>query len=57
MLKAIADISTVADQAELFIQNFDDLPIRQEFISNKLYPAFVQWHQTIQQELNPYIQS
>lgn len=57
MLKAIADISTVADQAELLIQNFDDLPVRQEIISKKLYPAFTQWHNNIQQELNPYIQS
>ncbi|MGM0975522.1 MAG: hypothetical protein ACQEW2_21435 [Bacillota bacterium] len=57
MLKAIADISTVADQAELLIQNFDDLPIRQEIISRKLYPAFAEWHKSIQQELNPYIQS
>lgn len=57
MLKAIADISAVADQAELLIQNFDDLPIRQEIISKKLYPAFTQWHNNIQQELNPYIQS
>lgn len=57
MLKAIADISTVADQAELLIQNFDDLPIRQEIISKKLYPAFTEWHNNIQQELNPYIQS
>lgn len=57
MLKAIADISTVADQAELLIQNFDDLPVRQEIISKKLYPAFVEWHKNIQQELNPYIQS
>lgn len=57
MLKAIADISTVADQAELLIQNFDDLPVRQEIVSKKLYPAFTQWHKNIQQELNPYIQS
>ncbi|PAE25848.1 hypothetical protein [Bacillus sp. 7894-2] len=57
MLKALADISTVADQAELLIQNFDDLPVRQEIISKKLYPAFTQWHNNIQQELNPYIQS
>ncbi|WP_242069196.1 hypothetical protein [Cytobacillus firmus] len=57
MLKAIADISTVADQAELLIQNFDDLPVRQEIISKKLYPAFAEWHNSIQQELNPYIQS
>lgn len=57
MLKAIADISAVADQAELLIQNFDDLPVRQEIISNKLYPAFTEWHKNIQQELNPYIQS
>ena len=57
MLKAFADISTVADQAELLIQNFDDLSVRQEIISKKLYPAYAQWHKTIQQELNPYIQS
>ncbi len=57
MLKAIADISTVADQAELLIQKFDALPIRQEIISKKLYPAFAEWHKNIQQELNPYIQS
>ncbi|WP_404322638.1 hypothetical protein LG298_23595 [Cytobacillus firmus] len=57
MLNAIADIITVADQAELLIQNFDDLPIRQEIISKKLYPAFAEWHKNIQQELNPYIQS
>lgn len=57
ILKAIADISTVADQAEMLIQNFDDLPIRQEIISKKLYPAFSEWHKSIQQELNPYIQS
>ncbi|MEK3857143.1 hypothetical protein [Cytobacillus sp. FSL H8-0458] len=57
MLKAIADISTVADQAELLIQNFEDLPVRQEIISKKLYPAFAEWHKNIQQELNPYIQS
>lgn len=57
MLKAIDDISTVADQAELLIQNFEDLPVRQEIISKKLYPAFAEWHKNIQQELNPYIQS
>lgn len=57
MLKVIVDISTVADQAELLIQNFDDLPVRQEIISKKLYPAFAEWHNSIQQELNPYIQS
>lgn len=57
MLKALADISTVADQAELLIQNFDDLPVRQEIISKKLYPAFAEWHKKLQQELNPYIQS
>ena len=57
MLKAIADISTVADQAELLIQNFDDLLVRQEIISKNLYPAFAEWHKNIQQELNPYIQS
>ena len=57
MLKAIADISAVADQAELLIQNFDDLLVRQEIISRKLYPAFAEWHKNIQQELNPFIQS
>ncbi|KAF0818987.1 MULTISPECIES: hypothetical protein [Cytobacillus] len=56
-LKTIADISAVADHAEQFIQNFDDLPVRQEIISKKLYPAFAEWHENIQQELNPYIQS
>jgi hypothetical protein len=53
----IKDISTVADQAELLLECFEDLPVRQEIISQKLYPAFAQWHTSIQQELNPYIQS
>ncbi|MBT2687156.1 hypothetical protein J7I93_03050 [Bacillus sp. ISL-47] len=57
MQNALKDISTVADQVELLLQCFEDLPVRQEIISQKLYPAFAHWHQSIQQELNPYIQS
>ncbi len=55
--KTVKDISHVADQVELLLQYFEDLPVRQEIISQKLYPSFAQWHKSIQQELNPYIQS
>ncbi|CAM3554936.1 hypothetical protein GCM10009865_11230 [Aeromicrobium ponti] len=54
---AMKDISIVADQAELLLECFEDIPVRQDIISQKLYPAFSEWHKSIQQELTPYLQS